>query len=81
MKKSKIPVIIAIVILFLVKAWPIALALLFFVFLRSEKTTEEQETEEITIESLKKENEELKQRLGEKIVDDVIAKTESREGR
>ena len=81
MKKSKIPVIIAIVILFLVKAWPIALALLFFVFLRSEKTTEEQETEEITIESLKKENEELKQRLDEKIVDDVIAKTESREGR
>ena len=81
MKKSKIPVIIAIVILFLVKAWPIALALLFFVFLRSEKTTEEQETEEITIESLKKENEELKQRLGEKIVDGVIAKTESREGR
>ena len=81
MKKSKIPVIIAIVILFLVKAWPIALALLFFVFLRSEKTTEEQETEEITIETLKKENEELKQRLGEKIVDDVIAKTESREGR
>ena len=81
MKKSKIPVIIAIVILFLVKAWPIALALLFFLFLRSEKTTEEQETVEITIESLKKENEELKQRLGEKIVDDVIAKTESREGR
>ena len=81
MKKSKIPVIIAIVILFLVKAWPIALALLFFVFLRSEKTTEEQKPEEITLESLKKENEELKRKLGEKLVDDVIAKTESREGR
>ena len=81
MKKSKIPVIIAIVILFLVKAWPIALALLFFVFLRSKKTTEEQKPEEITLESLKKENEELKRKLGEKLVDDVIAKTENREER
>ena len=81
MKKSKIPVIIAIVILFLFISWPIALALLFFVFLRSEKTTEEQKQEEITLESLKKENEELKRKLGEKLVDDVIAKTENREER
>lgn len=79
MPKSKIPLIIAIIILFLVNAWPIALALLFFMLLKNDNATKIQNTKEQDIESLRKENEELKQRLGEKIVDDVIAKTENRE--
>ena len=33
------------------------------------------------IENILKENEELKRKLGEKIVDDVISKTENRDGR
>ena len=75
------PLFFVAIFLFCIGAWPIAIALLIFAFSTNNKSDKVPETRSQDIETLRRENEELRQQLGEKIVSDVIAKTENRENR
>lgn len=81
MSKAQIGLAVVTIILFANGIWPIAIAALGAMLYISTVQQPQRMKENQDIESLRKENEELKQRLGEKIVDDVIAKTENREER
>ena len=73
------PLFFVAIILLCIGAWPISIAVLIFALSTNDKSDKASKSDDI--ESLQRENEELKRQLGEKLVDDVIAKTESREGR
>lgn len=64
-----------VIILFALGLWPVAIILSIIIILSF------YEQKQLDIESLKKENEALKQKLNEKIIDDIIAKTKNRKGR
>lgn len=71
--------ILVIIFLFLIKAWPVALVLLVLFVLKLSKTDEKQESDEPTMEELKAENEALRKELGEQAVRRAIEKADSRE--
>ena len=81
MSKAKIGLAVVTIILFSTGIWQIAIAalgaLIYISTVQQPQNTKDTEN----IESLRAENEELKRKLGEKIVDDVISKTENRDGR
>ena len=83
MSKAKIGLAVVTIILFSTGIWQIAIAalgaLIYISTVQQPQKTNGTCTE--NIESLRAENEELKRKLGEKLVDDVISKTENREGR
>ena len=69
------------IILFSTGIWQIAIAALGALIYISTVQQPQKTKDTENIESLRAENEELKRKLGEKIVDDVISKTENRDGR
>ena len=81
MSKAKIGLAVVTIILFSTGIWQIAIAALGALIYISTVQQPQKTKDTENIESLRAENEELKRKLGEKIVDDVISKTESREGR
>ena len=81
MSKAKIGLAVVTIILFSTGIWQIAIAALGALIYISTVQQPQKTKDTENIESLRAENEELKRKLGEKIVDDVISKTENREGR
>lgn len=73
------PLFFVAIILLCIGAWPISIIVLIFAFSTNDRSDKASKNDDI--ESLQRENEELKRQLGEKLVDDVIAKTENREER
>lgn len=73
------PLIIVIIFLFFIGAWPLALALSIFLFFKIKNNREKQEPPIQTIEALKKENEVLRKELGEQAVRHALDKVENRE--
>ena len=81
MAKAKIGLAVVTIILFSTGIWQIAIAALGALIYISTVQQPQKTKDTENIESLRAENEELKRKLGEKIVDDVISKTENRDGR
>jgi hypothetical protein len=81
MSKAKIGLAVVTIILFSTGIWQIAIAALGALIYISTVQQPQKTNGTENIESLRAENEELKRKLGEKLVDDVISKTENREGR
>ena len=81
MSKAKIGLAVVTIILFSTGIWQIAIAALGALIYISTVQQPQKTKDTENIESLRAENEELKRKLGEKLVDDVIAKTENREER
>lgn len=81
MSKAKIGLAVVTIILFSTGIWQIAIAALGALIYISTVQQPQKTKDTENIESLRAENEELKRKLGEKIVDDVISKTENRDGR
>lgn len=73
METKKILLLIAIVILFIIGAWPIAIVLLILYFINP--TSPKQQT----YEDLEKENEALRQELADQAVRHAMDKAENRE--
>lgn len=76
---KNILLILVIIFLFLIKAWPVALVLLVLFVFKLSKNDEKQKSDEPTMEELKKENEILRKELGEQAVRHAIEKADSRE--
>ena len=81
MSKAKIGLAVVTIILFSTGIWQIAIAALGALIYISTVQQPQKTKDTENIESLRAENEELKRKLGENIVDDVISKTENRDGR
>lgn len=73
METKKILLLIAIVILFLIRAWPLAIVLLILYFVNPTAPNRK------TIEDLEKENEALRQELADQAVRRAMDKAEKRE--
>lgn len=73
------PLIIVIIFLFFIGAWPLALALSILLFFKIKNNREKQEPPIQTIEALKKESEVLRKELGEQAVRHALDKVENRE--
>lgn len=71
--------ILVIIFLFLIKAWPVALVLLVLFVFKLSKNDEKQKSDEPTMEELKAENEILRKELGEQAVRHAIEKADSQE--
>lgn len=84
MNTQKISLLLVIIILFAIGAWPIALVLLIFYIIKplSKKPNNEEKQAEQRIQELEAENEKLQAELDQQLVQRVMDKVENRgEGR
>lgn len=80
MSNAQVGLVITIIVLIVIGAWPIAIIPLIALILMA-KNNPPKNTKEESIETLKKENEELKRKLDEQFIENIITKTSNREGR